>query len=412
MEGKDLGGAREEVSVQITSLSTHSGGGVLLPEPDELDDGLPRLPVVVSATATATVGAGAVRREGFASSGSNHVFPDMVEGLKRGPGTSPGGIVEHIPARASRYEDKVGLGKMLQLAQSKLIEHGFPALEDAQILQADQEIASSSSASAVQCLLHEAVKRVIETLEQYGQRGQLVQELILSAETAVRRNERLTVDNKELALQVTDFRQSVSTGPSVDEMQRMAHDLKEMEKTMRDAVARKAQADEEIKELQAKLVDIRQDLAVSLKREAGMSAELKRLEHEHASERERLELKLDALRRKETSVISLVEDKERRLEQCQERLRSVVEEEERRREEALLVLKTFPRRNAPGATPTQRRGAAAVGGGGGAWAGDMRAAAVVASLMDQVAASTSASTSASKISSPFHLSKQNFFPFP
>ena len=385
-EGDETAQPRDDIRVQITSLSTRSAAR-LLPEPDDdLDDDLPSLPIAVTATATATAFVGP--SSSGVEAGSHSAFPDMV-GLKRGPGTSPGCSDEGAVKRSlcETYEGKTAT-KMFQMAQSKLIEHGFPALDDAQILQAGQELECSPSGSAVQFLLQEACKRVVDVLDQYGQRGQLVQELILSTETAMRRNERLAVDNKELALQITEYKQSTSADDKQKIEDRLRDQLREMEITKRDAVARRECVDEDIKQLHAKMIDIRQDLAVSLKREAGLSAELRRIEQEHAAERHRLEGRLEAMHRKEMSVISLVEEKERRLEQCQERLRSVVEEEERRREEALTVLKTFPRRNAHASTTCQRRGASTVGGGGGAWASDMRAAAVVASLMDQVCSKT------------------------
>jgi hypothetical protein len=83
---------------------------------------------------------------------------------------------------------------------------------------------------------------------------------------------------------------------------------------------------------------------------------------------------------KELSVHALVKAKEEKLEQCQDRLRTLIEDEERRRKEALTVLHTFPRRGSaarvcplPPPRPT-----------GGALAFDSRAAAVVASLLDQI----------------------------
>ena len=83
--------------------------------------------------------------------------------------------------------------------------------------------------------------------------------------------------------------------------------------------------------------------------------------------------------RKELSVHALVKAKEEKLEQCQDRLRTLIEDEERRRKEALTVLHTFPRRGAARVCPSPPPRPTGV-----ALAFDSRAAAVVASLLDQI----------------------------
>jgi hypothetical protein len=283
-------------------------------------------------------------------------------------------------------QERAGPAKLLQLAQAKLLEHGFSALDENALSEAETELVgarpgAASCPQAVQVLLQDAVRRIVEILEQYGRRGQLVQELILSAETAARRNERLSIESKKLALQITDLTQQPARAPPTAEVQRLEAALKDAQQE-RDAARERAR--EELAQLQAQLVDIKQDLAVSLKREAGNSSELRRLEHERATERHALEVRVEAARRKELSVYALVQEKEHQLERCQERLRSVVEDEERRRQEALALLKTFPRRSTSQASSGDTSPPGRRGGGGGGFGGDVRAAAVVASLLDRL----------------------------
>jgi hypothetical protein len=388
-EGDTPGAAQErrilKPTVQITSLSVRSTA--LLPEPD---DCAPALPLAMRATATATATATvqcsspAPASDEFAGHGA------------QGDSVGKGELNE--ASWKQPKQERAGPAKLLQLAQAKLLEHGFSALDENALSEAETELVgarpgAASCLPAVQVLLKDAVTRIVEILEQYGRRGQLVQELILSAETAARRNERLSIDNKKLALQITDLTQQPARAPptaegrrdeQADHMQRLEAALKDAQRE-RDAARERSR--EELAQLQAQLVDMKQDLAVSLKREAGNSSELQRVEHERATERHALEARVEAARRKELSVYALVKDKEQQLERCQERLRSVVEDEERRRQEALALLKTFPRRGTSqastgGSSPPGRRGGGAVGGGAGF--GDVRAAAVVASLLDRL----------------------------
>ena len=343
-------------SVQIAFLSVRSTA--LLPEPDS--DVAPGLPLAVTAMAMATAKATVQCRS---------PAPAGDEFAGRGAQVDGGGKGELNEASWKQpKQERAGPAKLLQLAQAKLLEHGFSALDENALSEAETELVgarpgAASCPQAVQVLLQDAVRRIVEILEQYGRRGQLVQELILSAETAARRNERLSIESKKLALQITDLTQQPARAPPTAEVQRLEAALKDAQQE-RDAARERAR--EELAQLQAQLVDIKQDLAVSLKREAGNSSELRRLEHERATERHALEVRVEAARRKELSVYALVQEKEHQLERCQERLRSVVEDEERRRQEALALLKTFPRRSTSQASsgdtsPPGRRG----GGGGG-----------------------------------------------
>lgn len=362
-------------SVQISSLSVRSTA--LLPEPD---DCAPGLPLAVRATAMATATA-TVQCSSSAPAGDE--FAGHVD---EGDGGGKGELDE--ASWKQPKQERAGPAKLLQIAQAKLLEHGFSALDENALSEAETELVGTRP---MQVLLQDAVRRIVEILEQYGRRGQLVQELILSAETAARRNERLSVDNKKLALQITDLTQQPARAPPTAEGRRdeQANHVQRLEAALQDAQreceAARERAREELAQLQAQLVDVKQDLAVSLKREAGNSSELRRLEHERATERHALEARVEAARRKELSVYALVQDKEQQLERCQERLRSVVEDEERRRQDALALLKTFPRRGTlqasnGGSSPPGRRSGGEVGGLGG----DVRAAAVVASLLDRL----------------------------
>ena len=230
-----------------------------------------------------------------------------------------------------------GLSEVLLQVQNKLMEHGFSVLDEVVVLRAQAGSSRATPGSpqevvhAMQSLAEEALERVLEIIEQYGKRGQLVQELILSAETAARRNERLASDNKELALQITGLSQGVPTQASASASQQTDDgngDVQQLQMALQNAQKREqdtaASAQNELARLQAQLVDATQDLAVSLKREAGLGAELKRLEKEQSNERKQFDARIEAMRRKELNVFSLVQDKEKQLELCQVR-REIVE---------------------------------------------------------------------------------------
>ena len=167
----------------------------LLPEPDELfeDEDIPFLPL----SSTVSVSITNINKElqHFTFLGEH---AELVSGWQQ-------------KQTQEVHGERNGADKLIPLVQSKLIEHGFSVLDENTVFQAEADLNKHSSdnispkPSVLQSLLEESIKRVIEVLEQYGRRGQLVQELILRAETAARQNERLTVDNKELALQITDL---------------------------------------------------------------------------------------------------------------------------------------------------------------------------------------------------------------
>lgn len=176
-----------------------------------------------------------------------------------------------------------------QLAQSKLVENGFAVLDEAMISQAAEQLSTpSSSPPPLHSLLIEALTRVAEVLEQYGRRGQLVQELILSAETAARRNERLATDNKELALQIADLTHN-TRAPDPAKMSPLRNNgeaAQRLEAQLKDATTAERRTNEQLAQMHEQLLDTRQDLAVSLKREAGLSAELRRVQQEGEMERQ------------------------------------------------------------------------------------------------------------------------------
>ena len=286
-------------TVQITSLSMRSTG--LLPEPDELvNDSLPCLPICVTATATATAKI------------SPQCLSSEQENKKPAEGACTLSVDDKLLPSGWKQPQQVhpgegGLGELLQFAQVKLLEHGFSTLDGVALLQIEEELAVKTSLSVVQTTCAEVAKRMVEVLNQYGRRGQLVQELILSAETAARRNERLAVDNKELALQIADLTQRNAraphavencseqhTNPGKDDhrrhIQRLEADLHDAKCKESDAAESARRAREELSQLHALLLDTRQDLAVSLRREAGLSAEKRHLEQHHAAERERMVL--------------------------------------------------------------------------------------------------------------------------
>jgi hypothetical protein len=254
---------------------------------------------------------------------SPSVHPSKAQEVMEDPAASP---VVHA-----------GLSEVLLQVQNKLMEHGFSVLDEVVVLRAQAGSSRATPGSpqevvhAMQSLAEEALERVLEIIEQYGKRGQLVQELILSAETAARRNERLASDNKELALQITGLSQGVPTQASASASQQTDDgngDVQQLQMALQNAQKREqdtaASAQNELARLQAQLVDATQDLAVSLKREAGLGAELKRLEKEQSNERKQFDARIEAMRRKELNVFSLVQDKEKQLELCQVR-REIVE---------------------------------------------------------------------------------------
>ena len=259
----------------ITSLGTRTA---LLPEPEDLfeDEDIPFLPL--SSTASVSIASNIEHRE------LQH-FTFLC---------SPSVLVSGLQQKQTQevHGERNVIDKLIPLVQSKLIEHGFSVLDENTVFQAEADLKPSSdnispNPSVLQSLLEESIKRVIEVLEQYGRRGQLVQELILRAETAARQNERLTVDNKELALQITDLTKHERGPSSVENGAVCAH-----------ATWGSEQIRKEVMEVQKELADTREDLAVSLRREAGLSSELHRVEQERAAERKRLETSLGSLRRK------------------------------------------------------------------------------------------------------------------